>query len=143
MKEHNQLVKFKNSFIADPAKREQLASIISEDLAGTVGEKLKGIAEVYRTRSAENGYSEALAYRVIVLSLLCPKEAGLDLKQEIDRFFRHCLASEELEKLQLCFDLLLLKELEQAVTKEYMRVLKVRILAALRKYYCVKGQRKE
>lgn len=66
---------------------------------------------MYRTRCAENGYSEDLAYRVIVLGLLCPKESGLDLKQEIDRFFRHCLGSEELEKLQMCFDLLLLKEL--------------------------------
>lgn len=90
------MVKFKNSFTNDPNRRKQLAPIISEDLAGTVGEKLKGIVEIYRTRSAEDGYSEALAYRVIVLSLLFHKEEGMDLKQEIDRFFRHCLASEEL-----------------------------------------------
>lgn len=45
--------------------------------------------------------------------------------------------------MQMCFDLLLLKELEPTITKEHLRVLKVRILTALRKHYCRKGQKKE
>jgi hypothetical protein len=57
MKEHNQLVKFKNRFIADPEKQEKLTNILSEDLPEVLREKMTAVVEIYRNSAAENGYS--------------------------------------------------------------------------------------
>jgi hypothetical protein len=134
MKEHNPLVRFKNSFIADPSKHEKVAPILAEDVGTVLAEKLTAVDELYRRQAAENGYSPALAYRVIVLHLLSTGHEGFDLRAEVSRFFRHCLGRAELEGLRMCFDLLLLKELTAAMGSE-VRLLKVRLLRGMRDHY--------
>jgi hypothetical protein len=135
MKEHNPLVRFKNSSIADASRHEGLTAILSEDLPTVIEEKLRAVAVLYRSQAAENGYSPALAYRVIILHLLGPAPQGFDLKEEVLRFFKHSLGRGELEDLRMCYDFLLLKELPLALAAETVRLLKARVLQGMREYY--------
>lgn len=107
-------------------------------MAGRLGE----VAQLYRELSSEQGYQPSLAYRVIVLHLLSP-QPGFDCSQEIMRFFRLVLSQVELEGIQLCFDLLLVKEAKAVLTNGLVRVLKVRLLKALQEYYNKVGKRKD
>lgn len=143
MKEHNLLVKFKNSFITDPTKQETLTPILVDDLGNELAKKMKAVGELYRAQAAENGYLPALAYRVIILHLMAPNFEGFDFKEEVLRFFRHCLSGNGLEGLQMCFDILLMQQLAKALTMETVRLLKARVLRGLREHYQRSGEGKE
>lgn len=135
MKEHNALVRFKNSFISDPDKKEKLGNILTEDLNEVLGKKMEAVQGLYRSQAAENGYEPGLAYRVIVMHLLGGNSKTLDIKEEVNRLFKCCLARGGIDDIRLCFDLLLLKELPTAIGGSEYRLLKVRILRGLRVYY--------
>lgn len=139
MKEYNTLVKFKNSFISDPEKKEKLTNILSEDLNEVLGRKIEAVQSLYRSQAAENGYEPVLAYRVLVMHLLGGSSKTFDIKEEVNRLFKCCLARGGIDHIRLCFDLLLLKELPTAIGASEYRLLKVRILRGLREYYSLVG----
>lgn len=140
MKEHNTLVKFKNSFITDPDKKEKLGNILNEDLNDVLGKKMEAVQGLYRSQAAENGYEPGLAYRVIVMHLLGGGTSKtFDIKEEVNRLFKCCLTRGGIDDIRLCFDLLLLKELPTAIGGSEYRLLKVRILRGLREYYSGAG----
>lgn len=70
MKEHNELVGFKNSFLGKSMKKEALTKILTEDFQEAVTEKINSLVELYRRTISEQGYSIPLAYRVIILCVL-------------------------------------------------------------------------
>jgi hypothetical protein len=140
MKEHNTLVRFKNSFISDPEKKEKLGKILNEDLNEVLGKKMEAVQGLYRSQAAENGYEAGLAYRVIVMHLLGGGNSkSFDIKEEVNRLFKFCLGKGGIDHIRLCFDLLLLKELPSAMGGSEYRLLKVRILRGLREYYSGAG----
>lgn len=104
-------------------------------------QKLEALIQLYRRTTAEAGYNEKIAYRVITISLLSDNEDQLNLTEEVSRFFKHCLVTPSLNKIGLCFDLLLLKELKKVVKEEHIRLFKVRLLNALRELYHSQGKK--
>ena len=91
MKEHNSLVKFKNSFLKNTTDQQKLSNIISDDIQTQVGNKMNDIFAIYKSNTAQHGYSINLAYRFIILFLMAPKETDVNIKEEISRFFKYCL----------------------------------------------------
>jgi len=78
-------------------------------MTAVVADKLHHVAELYRAQVAHSDYDPAVAFRVITLCLLTNGQAQINLFEELTRIFRHSAESKQLENIQLCFDLLLLK----------------------------------
>lgn len=52
---------------------------------------MNDIFAIYKSNTAQHGYSINLAYRFIILFLMAPKETDVNIKEEISRFFKYCL----------------------------------------------------
>lgn len=79
MKEHNQLVRFKNAFVTDPRQKEVVASIINEDMSAVLSDKLGQVLQIYKRQTIEGEYDPALAFRIIALSLVTNHKNKINL----------------------------------------------------------------
>lgn len=52
MKKHNELVRFKNSFLPHPDQQETLTNILSDDLSSVFKQKLDELIELYKRTTA-------------------------------------------------------------------------------------------
>ena len=121
---------FKNSF-ADPGEINPAGRLISEDMRSVVSSKLEDLVDLYRRTTADHGYDPQLAYRVLLLCLFNNHTQHFNLPQELHRFFKQCMSEGSLPLLQMCFDLLLVKQLSEAIPEQDIRLLKARLLKGL------------
>ena len=101
---------FKNSFI-EPLDLKSEGRLINEDMRSVVTVKLQDLVDLYRRNTADHGYDPYFTYRVLLLCIHNGHTDHFDLTSELHRFFKQCMSEGSLPLLQMCFDLLLLKQM--------------------------------
>ena len=79
MKENKGRDRPRNSFIPSSFTPDVSKTIISDDMDTVVKDKLKALIELYRRTKNESGYTEGLAFRVIMICLTSNHQEELNI----------------------------------------------------------------
>ena len=63
--------------------------------------------------------------------------------EEVNRFLDHDIEKGDLTSLRRCMDLLMIKSLADRVADKFIKFWRIKVLAALKKYYATEHMKKE